>query len=159
MRICKARSFAPYGSFSGFKPPVDNPPVVNIVKAGSTVPVKWSLQDSAGNYIRSLSTVTSISSTAIKCAAAATDPDPDTVASGLAGLKYDTSAEQFIFNWQTQKSWSGTCRRFTLGLVGNGVLQYADFHTLFPYTTLFRFRSEERRVGKECNSSERRDVA
>ena len=114
-------------NFSGFKPPVDNPPVVNIVKAGSTVPIKWSLQDAAGNYIRSLSTVTSISSTAIKCAAAATDPDPDTVPSGLAGLKYDTTAEQFIFNWQTQKSWSGTCRRFTLGLVGNGVLQYADF--------------------------------
>jgi hypothetical protein len=114
-------------NFSGFKPPVDNPPVVNIVKAGSTVPVKWSLQDAAGNYIRSLSTVTSISSTAIKCAAAAADPDPDTVPAGLAGLKYDTTAEQFIFNWQTQKSWSGTCRRFTLGLVGNGVLQYADF--------------------------------
>ena len=24
-------------------------------------------------------------------------------------------------------------------------------YTLFPYTTLFRLRSEERRVGKECN--------
>ena len=45
----------------------------------------------------------------------------------LAGLKYDLSGEQFVYNWQTQKTWKGTCRRLFVGLVGNGVLPYADF--------------------------------
>jgi hypothetical protein len=111
----------------GFKPPVDNPPVVNVVNAGNTTPVKWSLKDAGGNYVRSLGSVTSVSSTAIKCDSAASDPDPDTVQAGLAGLKYDLTGEQFVYNWQTQKSWKGTCRRLSVGLVGNGVLPYADF--------------------------------
>jgi hypothetical protein len=111
----------------GFKPPVDNPPVLNVVNAGSTVPVKWTLKDAAGNFYRSLGSVTSVSSKAIKCPSASTDPDPDVVASGLAGLKYDLTNEQFVYNWPTQKSWKGTCRRLIIGLVGNGVLPYADF--------------------------------
>jgi hypothetical protein len=123
----KSVTYYVVANFSGFKPPVDNPPVVNVVNAGSTVPVKWSLKDAGGSYFRSLSSVTSITSVAIKCASAVSDPDPDTVAPGLAGLKYDLSAEQFVYNWSTQKSWKGTCRRFYLGLAGNGVLPFADF--------------------------------
>ena len=46
----------------GFKPPVDNPPIVNVVTAGNTTPVKWSLKDAAGNFVRSLGSVTSVSS-------------------------------------------------------------------------------------------------
>ena len=46
----------------GFKPPVDNPPIVNIVTAGNTSPVKWSLKDAGGNFVRSLGSVTSVSS-------------------------------------------------------------------------------------------------
>jgi hypothetical protein len=111
----------------GFKPPVDNPPIVNVVTAGNTSPVKWSLKDAAGNFVRSLGSVTSVSSMAIRCDTAPTDPDPDTIQSGLAGLKYDLAGEQFVYNWQTQKSWKGTCRRLFVGLVGNGVLPYADF--------------------------------
>ena len=111
----------------GFKPPVDNPPVVNLVNAGSTTPVKWSLKDANGNYVRSISSVTSITSAAIVCPGGATDPDPDTTSAGLAGLKYDLTNEQFVYNWPTLKAWKGTCRRLYIGLVGNGVLPYADF--------------------------------
>ena len=111
----------------GFKPPVDNPPIVNVLNAGNTTPVKWTLKDAAGNYVRSLSAFTSVSSMAIKCPLGTTDPDPDVVPSGLAGLKYDLAGEQFVYNWQTLKSWKGTCRRLVIGLVGNGVLPYADF--------------------------------
>ncbi|HSC50704.1 MAG TPA: PxKF domain-containing protein [Gaiellaceae bacterium] len=126
-RSVKQVTYFVVANFSGFQPPVDNPPIVNIVNAGSTVPVKWSLTDSAGNYFRSLSSVTSITSTAIKCDAASTDPAPDTAPAGLAGLKYDLSAEQFVYNWPTLKAWKGTCRRLYVGLVGTGVLPYADF--------------------------------
>lgn len=124
-RTTKTVSYYVLGIF-GFKPPVDNPPVLNVVNAGSTVPVKWTLKDAIGNFYRSLGSVTSVSSKAINCTAG-TDPDPDVVASGLAGLKYDLTNEQFVYNWPTQKSWKGTCRRLVIGLVGNGVLPYADF--------------------------------
>ena len=63
----------------------------------------------------------------IRCTSTSPDPDPDVVASGLAGLKYDLTNEQFVYNWPTQKPWKGTCRRLIIGLVGNGVLPYADF--------------------------------
>ncbi len=35
-------------NFSGFFPPVDNPPVLNVVKAGSAIPVKFSLNGDLG---------------------------------------------------------------------------------------------------------------
>jgi len=34
--------------FQGFSSPVDNPPVLNVTKAGSGVPLKWRLADDAG---------------------------------------------------------------------------------------------------------------
>jgi hypothetical protein len=111
----------------GFKPPVDNPPVLNLVNAGNTIPVKWTLRDAAGNFVRDLSAFTSVSSVRINCTSATTDPDPDVVPAGLAGLHYDLANEQFVYNWQTQRAWAGTCRRLIIGLVGNGVLPYADF--------------------------------
>ena len=112
--------------FSGFKSPVDNPPVLNVVKGGNTVPVKWSLKNLAGNYVRSLGSVTSISSSPIRCPSATTDPDPDTAPGGLAGLKYDTTAEQFVYNWSTLKSWSGSCRRLYVKF-SDLTVPYADF--------------------------------
>jgi hypothetical protein len=123
----KSVTYYVVASFSGFTPPVDNPPMLNLVNAGSTIPVKWSLKDASGNYFRSLSSVTSITSTAIKCPSATTDPAADTAPAGLAGFKYDLSGEQFVYNWPTLKAWKGTCRRLYIGLVGNGVLPYADF--------------------------------
>jgi hypothetical protein len=111
----------------GFRPPVDNPPILNVVKPGSTAPIKWYLKDANGNYYRSLSSVTSVSSRPIDCGTATLDPLGVAVPSGLGGLKYDLSGEQFVYNWQTQKTWAGTCRRLFVGLVGNGVLPYADF--------------------------------
>jgi hypothetical protein len=38
-------------AFDGFKPPVDNPPTVNITKAGSTIPLKWRLKNASGQFI------------------------------------------------------------------------------------------------------------
>ena len=125
--MARLRSGSICDGFSGFTPPVDNPPMLNLVNAGSTIPVKWSLKDASGNYFRSLSSVTSITSTAIKCPSATTDPAADTAPAGLAGFKYDLSGEQFVYNWPTLKAWKGTCRRLYIGLVGNGVLPYADF--------------------------------
>jgi hypothetical protein len=117
-------------TFVGFKPPVDNPPVLNIALAGSTIPVKWSLLDASGNAVSDLSAVTAVSVEPIACPNAKTDTIETTVPNGLAGLTYDVAGQQFVYNWTTDKGWAGLCRRFVVQFADapNGVAtRYADF--------------------------------
>jgi hypothetical protein len=119
-----------FGTFVGFKPPVDNPPVLNIALAGSAIPVKWSLLDAAGKAVSDLNAVNTVSVQPLACPNAATDAIETTVATGLAGLTYDTAGQQFIYNWATDKSWVGLCRRLVVQFADapNGISsRYADF--------------------------------
>ena len=111
-------------AFSGFRPPVDAPPILNVVKGGNTVPVKWGLADRAGVPYVNLNAVQSISSTTIKCPNATTDPDPLIVPVGLSGLKVIGTDLQF--NWATDKGWAGTCRRLFVHF-SDLTTPYADF--------------------------------
>ena len=74
-------------AFSGFQPPVDNPPILNTQNAGQTIPVKWYLRDIFGIKWPFLSAVQAISSKQIKCPAAATDPISVDLPIGLSGLR------------------------------------------------------------------------
>jgi len=112
--------------FLGFFQPIDNA-AINIAKSGSTIPVKWALTDANGNYIFDLSAFKSLSSRIISCnSGEPTDVIEETISSGGSVLRYDISANQFIYNWATIKSWSGTCRRISLSL-NDGVTYIADF--------------------------------
>jgi len=45
---------------------------------------------------------------------------------GSAGLRYDLSNEQYIYNWQTSKSFAGKCYEVVLEL-DDGTTPYALF--------------------------------
>jgi len=112
--------------FVGFQPPVDAPPMLNTVNAGSTVPVKWSLANAAGTLYTNLNAVQSLSSKQIRCPNANTDPAGQDVPIGTTDILKITNGTTFQFNWKTSTSFAGTCRRFFIHL-SDGSTPYADF--------------------------------
>ncbi len=112
-------------TFSGFLPPIVNPPSTNGVKAGQTVPVKWQLRDSSGNYISDLSSVVALGASPVACDDSLTAAGAGTDSTGGTTLRYDSTAQQFIYNWQTNKSASG-CYQLQLTLK-DGTIHSAKF--------------------------------
>lgn len=97
-------------AFLGFFQPIDNYPIINVVKAGKTIPVKWQVKNSAGEVISDLTTVKSITSGAIACDLAPTSEiGEDALTTGGTSLRFDFSSQQFVYNWETASSWNG-CR-------------------------------------------------
>ena len=115
-------------NFIGFLPPVDNPPVINVGKAGRTFPVKWQLKDANGKFISDLGVVLhnplrywqTISGSPIW-----DEPIPGST-SGASGLRYDGTSNQFIFTWQTSSSFAGKSYELLLEL-NDGSVQNALF--------------------------------
>ena len=99
-----------YG-FNGFFRPIDNG-VINIAKAGSAIPVKFSL---GGNQGLAIFAAGSPASIATNCSATQSDAIEETVTAGGSSLQYDPVTDQYIYVWKTEKSWSG-CRELQLKL-------------------------------------------
>jgi hypothetical protein len=95
----------------GFYQPVDMGAVVNTVKNGSTVPLKWEMF--AGYTELTDVALVSTLSKQITCGTVLPTDDIEVLATGGTSLRYDTTAGQFIFNWQTPKR-AGTCWSVTM---------------------------------------------
>jgi len=115
---------APTYTFIGFQSPVNNPPQVNIGKGGKTYPVKFQVKDANGAYVTSLSVVKSITVAATNCDPADTPDALEVTSTGGTALRYDTTANQFVFNWQTPKGVGCYTLTFTLD---NDDTHAADF--------------------------------
>jgi hypothetical protein len=111
-------------NWTGFFQPVDNLPGLNSVKAGQAIPVKFSLGGNQGLNIF----VTGYPSTGVYTCGSTANADPitQTVTAGDSSLTYDSSGNQYVYVWKTDKSWSSQCRTLTLKFV-DGSVQQANF--------------------------------
>lgn len=101
------------GSGGGFAQPVSGS-VLNEMKAGAGVPVKFGLGGNLGLDIFAAGYPTS---KRITCDThAPIDPIEETVAISNSGLKYDATTSQYVYNWKTDKTWAGTCRQLVIKL-------------------------------------------
>ncbi|GAA2731334.1 hypothetical protein GCM10009867_04730 [Pedococcus aerophilus] len=96
----------------GFYQPVDMNGVLNTVKAGSTVPLKFELF-SGSTELTSTTAVKSFSAVSVNCSTTATVDDVEVTTTGGTSLRYDTTGGQFIQNWQTPKT-VGACIKVTM---------------------------------------------
>jgi hypothetical protein len=102
--------------FDGFYRPVENPPILNNAKAGSAIPVKFSLGGDRGLDIFDPGYPMAV---AIACpgSSALTEQIDETVPAGGSSLTYDPTTDRYVYVWKTDKRWAGMCYRFELGLI------------------------------------------
>jgi hypothetical protein len=116
-------------NWAGFFQPIDNNGVLNSVKAGSAVPVKFSL---GGNQGLNIFAANYPASKLMTCDPAATVDVLEevlTVTAGGSSLSYDATVApsgQYVYVWKTDKTWAGTCRQLIVKLV-DGTVHTANF--------------------------------
>lgn len=127
----KVFQFLPPYPFAGFFSPVDNPGpgpsfVFNKAKAGSAIPVKFSL---GGNQGLDIFAAGYPKSEKVDCAMASSlDSIEQTVTAGGSSLSYDPATDQYSYVWKSDKGWANSCRKITVRLSdGTDHIAYFNF--------------------------------
>jgi len=111
-------------NFSGFFSPIDNLPVFNEMKAGRSVPVKFSLSGNKGLNIFAASSPNSVQ---IACdTGAPTDEVEETSTAGSSSLTYDATSDRYHYVWKTESAWANTCRQLNV-VLNDGTTHSAKF--------------------------------
>ncbi|NOQ63250.1 MAG: hypothetical protein GQ582_01905 [Methyloprofundus sp.] len=96
-----------------------------IVRAGRIVPLKFDMNGDFGLDILQEGSPTSVK---INCATADVEGEEEiavTLTPGNSVLNYSPESDLYHYNWKTEKSWAGTCRRLLLTL-NDGTIHSAD---------------------------------
>jgi hypothetical protein len=122
--------------FHGFLPPIDNPSTgrMNGVKAGSAVPVKFTLGGDMGLEVLAAGYPRSVS---FPCGNAPVDVVPEselaeaeaTRAAGGSALSYDPATGVYTYVWKTDKAWTDQCRQLVVKLA-DGQSKWVNFKAM-----------------------------
>lgn len=100
-------------TLSGFYQPVDMSGVWNVVKNGSTVPLKFEVYAGA-TELTDVSVISTFTVKSVSCpGTTAVSDDIELTTTGGTQMRYDSTGGQFIQNWQTPKK-PGTCWTVTM---------------------------------------------
>jgi Tol biopolymer transport system component len=110
--------------FVGFSQPVDNNGVLNSLKAGQAVPLKWRVVTADGAPVTTL-TSARVTAEGYNCGTGMTTDQLEEVATGTSGLR-NLGNGYYQFNWDTPKSYAGSCKTMHLD-IGDGVTHDALF--------------------------------
>jgi hypothetical protein len=124
-------------AFGGFFTPVDNldangDPILNVVKAGRTIPLKWRLTDATGAPVTNL-TSAEISVVGIPCTADAALDQLEELAATGSGLQH-LGDGNYQLNWKSPTGYANSCKRLRLDLA-EGSTRTPTHHTAdFKFT-------------------------
>jgi hypothetical protein len=110
--------------FRGFSSPVDNPTILNVVKAGQAVPFKWRLVHADGTPVTNLSSA-KLTASSLSCSLGSTPDLLEEVAAGASGLQ-NLGNGYYQLNWRSPNTYAGSCKALHLDL-GEGVTRDAYF--------------------------------
>ena len=117
----KTATYSVVYNFGGFQAPIA-PNVLNVVKAGSSVPVKFSIH---GNFGLGVFAPGYPESDVIPCTGGTIDTGITSDTAGNSSLQYDASSDTYTYVWKTQKSWTG-CRQLLI-VLNDGAVHRANF--------------------------------
>jgi extracellular elastinolytic metalloproteinase len=107
-------------TFGAFHPPVEAAPALNIVNAGATVPVKFTLADPAKALL--------IDSQPVDCTTLAPIGQAPATPVSPGSTDLTQNGDEYHLNWKTDAAWAGSCRRLTLRLpAASDVVAYFRF--------------------------------
>jgi hypothetical protein len=94
-------------TFNGFTQPVDMNGILNTVKGGSTVPLKFEVF-AGTTELTGTSAIARFTQRQVTCGTTTGSDDIEITSTGGTSLRYDSTGGQFIQNWQTPKQ-PGVC--------------------------------------------------
>jgi hypothetical protein len=112
--------------FNGFFKPIDMDGIVNVVKAGSAIPIKFTLGGDMGLDIFAGGYPKSFRVAGFE-AGSEFDNIEEIVTTGNSGLSYDPVTGQYTYVWKTDKSWAGTCRQLSVKFADGTEAPLANF--------------------------------
>ena len=104
-------------SWSGFSAPVSNT-TLNVVKAGSAVPLKFSLDGNQGLGVLAAGSPTL---TLRDCGTGTPAGVAQAVTAGGSRLTYDAGSDQYNYVWKTDAAWGGSCGELAVALADGSV--------------------------------------
>ena len=101
-------------NFTGFFEPVKNPPVMNEMNAGRSVPLKFSL---GGNQGLAVFATGYPLSRQIQCSTLNPTDSVEGTTLGASSFTYDPATGTYTYVWKTERSWAGTCRQVSVQFI------------------------------------------
>lgn len=97
--------------FAGFFKPVKNAPMMNTVRAGRAIPIKFSLGRYEGLRVMQLASPVVLN---VQCSVLSENMAEEDGWENSSGLRAE--GYKYTYVWKTSASWAGSCRKFVLTL-------------------------------------------